>query len=134
MAISSQIRIQVLTRGFGSSIPTFVVFMQILTSWLWLDRIMIFLFVLSLTLREFPAFCICILLRVVFYARNCINAPSKFISKCLQLHLFSLHLRSRDITENYFKRIHYHADLTNLNRNFKSSFILILTTVVYKIS
>ena len=48
MAISSQIQVQVLTRDFGSSIPTFVVFMSIWTSRLWLDRIMMFLFVLSL--------------------------------------------------------------------------------------
>ena len=38
---------QVLTRGFGSSIPTFVGFMPIWMSWLWLDRIIMFLFVLS---------------------------------------------------------------------------------------
>ena len=38
----------VLTRGFGSSIPIFVVFIPIWTSWLWFDLIMIFYFVLSL--------------------------------------------------------------------------------------
>ena len=46
--MSSQIRVQVLTSGFGSSIPTFVSFMLIWTSWLWLDHIMMFWFVLSL--------------------------------------------------------------------------------------
>ena len=38
---------QVLTRGFGSSIPTFVGFMPIWMSWLLLDRIIMFSFVLS---------------------------------------------------------------------------------------
>ena len=48
VATSSQILVQVLTRGLGFSIPTFVVFMPIWMSWLWLDRIMIFWIVLSL--------------------------------------------------------------------------------------
>ena len=48
VSMSSQILVQVLTRGFGFSIPTFVVFMPIWMSWLWLDRIMMFWFVLSL--------------------------------------------------------------------------------------
>ena len=47
VAMSSQIRVQVLTTGFVSSIPTFVVFIPIWTSRLWLDQIM-FSFVLSL--------------------------------------------------------------------------------------
>ena len=42
MAISSQTQDQVLIGGFGSSILIFVVFMPIWTSWLWLDRIMMF--------------------------------------------------------------------------------------------
>ena len=40
--------VQVLTSVFRSSIPTFVVFMPIWESWLWLDLIMMFWFVLSL--------------------------------------------------------------------------------------
>ena len=49
VAVSSQIYIgQVLIGGFGSSILIFVVFMPIWTSWLWLDRIMMFWFLLSL--------------------------------------------------------------------------------------
>ena len=48
MVISSKIPVQVLIGGFGSSIPTFVVFMPIWTSWLGLDRIMMCWFVLSL--------------------------------------------------------------------------------------
>ena len=47
VALSNQIPVQVL-RGFGSSIPIFVVFMPIWTSWQWLDRSMMFWFVLSL--------------------------------------------------------------------------------------
>ena len=47
VAISSQIQVQVLIEGFGSSIQIFVIFMPI-CSWLWLDRIMMFGFVLSL--------------------------------------------------------------------------------------
>ena len=46
--MSSQILVQVLTRGFGFSTPTFVVFIPICMNWLWMDRIMIFWFVLSL--------------------------------------------------------------------------------------
>ena len=42
------ILVQVLTRGLGFSIPTFVVFMPIWKSRMWLDRIMMFWFVLSL--------------------------------------------------------------------------------------
>ena len=48
MAMSSQIRVQVLTTGFEFSIPTLVVFMPIWMSWLWLDLIMMFWFVFSL--------------------------------------------------------------------------------------
>ena len=48
VALLSRIRDQVLTRVFRSSIPTFMVVMAILTSWLWLDQIM-FWFVPSLT-------------------------------------------------------------------------------------
>ena len=40
--------VPVLTRGFGFSIPPFMVFMPIWMSRLWLDRIMMFRFVLSL--------------------------------------------------------------------------------------
>ena len=45
VAISSQIQGLVLIGGFESSILTFMVFMP---SWLWLNRIMMFWFVLSL--------------------------------------------------------------------------------------
>ena len=48
VAISSQILIRVLTGRFGSSVPIFVVFTPIWTSFLWLDLIMIFWSVLSL--------------------------------------------------------------------------------------
>ena len=48
VAMSSQILVQVLTRGFWFSILTFVFFMSIWMSWLWLDRIMMFWFVLNL--------------------------------------------------------------------------------------
>ena len=47
MAISSQIRVPVLILGLGSSIIIFMVFMSIWTSRLWLDRIMMFWFVMS---------------------------------------------------------------------------------------
>ena len=36
----------------GSSIPTFVVFMPIWTSWPWLDRMMMFWFVLSIKVSD----------------------------------------------------------------------------------
>ena len=45
--MSSQIRVQVLTSGFEASIPIFVVFIPIWTSWLWLDRFATFWFMLS---------------------------------------------------------------------------------------
>ena len=41
--------------GFGSSNLIFVVFMPIRTSWLWLDRIMLFWLVLSLKSRSQPS-------------------------------------------------------------------------------
>ena len=47
-----------------------------------------------------------------FYAPNCIDAPPKFnsvnASSCI---LFFLHKQARDLTENYYKRLHYHTDL-----------------------
>ena len=55
VAMSSQILVKVLTRGYWSSIPTFVAFMPIWTSWLWLDRILMFWFVLSLKFRIPPS-------------------------------------------------------------------------------
>ena len=50
--MSSQVLVQVLTRLFWFSFPRFVVFVQIFMSWLWLDRIMMFWFVLSLKYRR----------------------------------------------------------------------------------
>ena len=52
VAILSQIQVQVLIGGFRSAILIFVVFMPIWTSWLGLDRIMMFRFVLSLKYRS----------------------------------------------------------------------------------
>ena len=48
VAISRQIQVQVVIGEFGSSILIFVIFMPIWTSWLWLDPIIMFWFVLSL--------------------------------------------------------------------------------------
>ena len=48
VVISSQIQVQDLIGGLGSSILIFVDFMPIWTSWLWLNRIMVFWFLRSL--------------------------------------------------------------------------------------
>ena len=55
VAMSSQILVWVLTWGFGFSIQTCVFFMRIWMSWQWLDRIMIFWFVLVWSLWSPPS-------------------------------------------------------------------------------
>ena len=68
-----------------------------------------------------------------FHTPNCINAPPKVIllnaSSCI---LYFLHKRARDITENYYKRFHYHRPCKPKAAIIKGvSFSDIFTTVIY---
>ena len=49
-----------------------------------------------------------------FYAPNCINAPQKAKSESYEnassCILFFLHIHEWVLTENYYKKLHYHTD------------------------